>query len=298
MRVIITGGTGYLGTKLIEAIKDQYEVVALSRTPQKYSIGGAKVAGWDGKSAEGWGHLADGAFAIVNLAGTNIGATVWTKGRKESILHSRLSAGRAVVEAVRAAAVKPKVVLQQSGIGFYGSAQSPVGENAPAGDDFLANVCVQWEASTAEVESMGVRRVISRTAVVLDPTEGALQRLLIPIYLFVGGPLGSGDQPFPWIHPHDQIGAMRYALENEKMRGVYNFTAPERITNVQLVRLLGKLLGRPTFMPAPAFALKLALGELSMVVLEGQNAIADKLQESGYHFKFPAIEPALRDLLK
>nr|MBI2905156.1 DUF1731 domain-containing protein [Chloroflexota bacterium] len=164
--------------------------------------------------------------------------------------------------------------------------------------DFLAEVCKKWEAATAEVESLGVRRVVTRTGIVIDPAEGALARMVIPFKLFAGGPLGSGKQPFPWIHPADEVGAMRFLMENENARGAFNLAAPNVVTNAEFGRALGKVLGRPAFMPAPGFALKLVLGEMSVVVLEGQNAKADKLLAAGYKFKFPQVEGALQDLIK
>ncbi len=300
MRVIITGGAGYLGRQLVNALKDKYEIIVLSRSPasRKQPLAGAQVVGWDSQTSQGWAQFADGAFAIINLAGENIGVKSWTAAQKQSILNSRVNAGKAVMEAVRAAAAKPKVLIQASAVGFYGNAPQPVDENSPPGNDFLANVCVQWEASTAEAETLGVRRVVTRTGVVIDPQAGALQRMLIPFKLFAGGPLGSGQQPFPWIHPADEIGATRFLLENETCRGVYNLTAPNLVTSAEFGRALGKVLGRPSFMPAPAFALKLVLGEMSMIILEGQNAKSNKLQAAGYKFKFADVESALRDLLK
>ena len=297
-RVIITGGSGYIGRKLVSTLKDHYEIVVLSRTPQRHTTAGAQVVGWDGKTAQGWGQLADGAFAIINLAGENIGAKLWTRSRKEAILNSRLGAGRAVVEAVRTAAVKPQVLIQSSGIGYYGSAPQPVTEESPAGHDFPASVCKAWEACTAEVEALGVRRVVTRTAVLIDPKGDALGRMLIPFKLFVGGPLGDGKQCFPWIHPADDIAAVRFLMENENARGAYNVIAPNSATNAEFARALGRVLRRPSFMPAPAFALRLALGELSAIVLEGQNAKPAKLEAAGFKFQFPDVERALEDLLK
>jgi uncharacterized protein (TIGR01777 family) len=256
------------------------------------------MAAWDGASAQGWGSLADGAFAILNLAGENLGARPWTESRKKAILGSRLNAGRAVVEAVRAATVKPGLVMQQSGIGYYGHSPQPVSESAPPGDDFVARVCVPWESSTAEVEAMGVRRVITRTAVLIDPQGPALGRLMIPFRLFAGGPLGDGQQPFPWIHPADTVASYRFFMENPDTRGVYNVVAPGAVTNLEFARILGRVMGRPVWLPAPAFALRLALGEMSLIVLEGQNAKADRLLNAGFKFKFPDPESALRDLLR
>ncbi len=298
MRVIIAGGSGYIGRRLADTLKEDYEVVILSRNPQKHPMPDAQVVGWDGKTAQGWGELADGAFAIVNLAGENIGAKLWSAAHKAACLNSRLDAGKAVVEAVRSAGVKPKVLVQASAVGYYGNAPQPVDEQTAPGNDFLADVCKKWEAATAEVESLGVRRVVTRTGIVIDPAEGALARMIIPFKLFAGGPLGSGKQPFPWIHPADEMGAMRFLMENENAHGAFNLAAPNVLTNAEFGRALGKVMGRPAFMPAPGFALKLVLGEMSVVVLEGQNTKADKLLAAGYNFKFPEAEGALQDLIK
>ena len=297
-RIIITGGSGYIGRKIIGVLKDSYEIVILSRRPEKHHLDGAKVVAWDGKTANGWGNLADGAFAIINLAGANIGAWLWTKSYKTQITESRINAGHAVVEAIRAARTKPKALVQASGVGYYGHAPDPVTEHSNGGSDFLAKVCREWEKSTAEVEAMGVRRVVTRFAVVIDPKEGALRRMLLPFYLFVGGPVGGGKQPFPWIHPVDITGAIRYLLENEQISGVFNLVAPRVVTNGEFARALGKAVSRPSFMPTPGLALKLGLGEMSSLVLQGQNAKSDKLRDAGYTFKFEDAESALADLMR
>lgn len=298
MRVIMAGGSGYLGRKLVALLKDDYEVVVLSRTPERHTIPGAKVVGWDARTASGWGQLADGAHAIVNLAGEDLAARPWTQAQKARIMNSRIDAGRAIVEAVRAAAVKPAALLQSSAVGYYGDAPRPVDENSAPGTDFLADVCKAWEASTAEVESMGVRRAVFRTGVVLDPNARALQRMIVPFKLFIGGPLGSGRQYLPWIHPDDEVGAICFLMGNEDARGPYNLTAPNPLANAEFARVLGEVMGRPSFMPAPAFAIRLVFGEMSVVVLEGQHALPKRLLDAGYKFKFSSAEAALRDLLK
>jgi len=297
MKVIIAGGSGYLGRRLVEALKGNYEPVILSRTPERHTFPGAQMVGWDARTASGWGSLADGAHAIINLTGEDLAARPWTKSQKAEIMNSRINAGRAIVEAVRAASVKPKVLLQSSAVGYYGNAPMPVDEKSPPGHDFLAEVCKAWEASTAEVEAMGVRRVVFRTGIILDPNARALQRMIVPFKLFVGGPLGSGRQAFPWIHPDDEIGAILFLLENESARGPYNLTGPQPLTNAEFARTLGKVMRRPAFMPAPAPVIRLVFGEMSVVVLEGQSAVPARLKGAGYTFKFPTAEAALRDLL-
>lgn len=305
MRIIVTGGSGLIGTALAGSLaEDGHEVVILSRSPERLTNlpPGARAERWDGKSADGWGALADGADAIVNLAGENIGGTSlleilfarWTPERKRRILSSRIDAGRAVVQAVRQASRKPKVVVQPSGVGYYGLGRDAAQrEEASPGDDFLARVCVGWESSTAEVESLGVRRVVFRTGVVLTPRGGILPLLLLPFRLFAGGRLGSGRQWFPWVHLDDQVAAIRFAIENDRARGTYNLSAPQPLRNREAAAIVARVLRRPAWLPVPAFALRLLLGEKHILVLDGQNAPPDRLQAAGFTFRRPQLEGAL-----
>ena len=201
MHILITGGSGLIGRALAaDLVRNGVEVVILSRRPERI-IGlpaGACAESWDGRSAEGWDSLVDGADAIVNLAGENISSGRWTDERKHAILQSRLSAGQAVVQAVKAAARKPRVVIQASGIGYYGPCgNEEITEETPPGHDFLAALATEWESSTASLEALGVRRAVIRTGVVLSTEGGALPRMLLPFRFFVGSRLGSGRQWFP-----------------------------------------------------------------------------------------------------
>jgi len=299
-RVIITGGTGLIGRALAtELVAAGHEVVVLSRDPQRARglPPGVRAEKWDGRTAQGWAPLADGAYAIVNLAGENLAGGRWTAVRKERIRHSRLNAGQAVVEAARAAARKPAVVVQASGIGYYGPrGDEEVTEEAPPGSDFLGRLAVEWEASTASVEALGVRRVVVRTGVVLSLEGGALPRLALPFRFFLGGPLGSGRQWTPWIHIADEVGAIRFLLEQDGARGPYNLSAPHPVTNRELARALGRAMRRPAWFPIPALALKLVLGEMSAVLLTGQRAVPKRLLEEGFAFRFPDVEAALQSL--
>lgn len=301
MRVIITGGTGLIGRALSASLAaDGHEVILLSRSPERATDlpPGVRAERWDARSADGWGHLADGAGALVNLAGESIGAGRWTAERKRRILHSRLDAGRAVVQAVEQAREKPGVVVQASGIGYYGPRQADViTEETEPGRDWLAQVAVQWEASTAAVAEMGVRRAVLRTGVVLSLDDGAMPRMLLPFRLFVGGPLGGGNQWFPWIHLQDEAAAIRFLIEHEEARGPFNLAAPNPVTNGQFGRALGRVLGRPSLMPTPGLALKLLFGEMATLLLDGQRAVPQRLLDLGFEFQFPAVEAALKDLL-
>jgi uncharacterized protein (TIGR01777 family) len=297
MRVIITGGTGLIGRALTSAlVTEGHEVIVLSRAPERAVAlpAGVRIERWDGRTADGWGGLAD---AIVNLAGESIGAR-WTEAKKRRILESRLDAGRAVVQAVEAAAQKPKVVIQASGVGYYGfQGGTKLDEEQAPGDDFLARVGVQWEASTAPVEDMGVRRAVIRTGVVLSPSGGTLARMVMPFRMFVGGPLGTGRQWFSWIHIEDEVAAIRFLLEKETASGVFNLVAPIGVNNMQFSMALGRVLKRPASIRTPAFPLRLLFGEMATLLLEGQRAVPLHLGQLGFKFRFPEVEGALRDLL-
>jgi uncharacterized protein (TIGR01777 family) len=301
MKVIITGGTGLIGSALSKSlVDDNHEVIVLSRSPMKAENlpPAVQVVEWDARSAKGWGHLAAGADAIVNLAGESLAEGRWTDARKEKIRHSRLNAGRAVVEAVEAAETKPNVLIQSSAVGYYGPRNGQeIDEQAQAGDDFLAQICVEWEAATAPVEEMGVRRVIARSGPVLSTESGALPRMLLPFKMFVGGPVGSGEQGFSWIHLADEVAAIRFLIENSAASGPFNLSAPNPVTNAQFSQALGKALHRPAVMPVPAFMLKLIYGEMATVILEGQQAVPNRLTELGFTFQFPHVDGALEDLV-
>jgi uncharacterized protein (TIGR01777 family) len=306
MRIIVTGGSGMIGTALVRSLAaDGHEVILLSRAPERVTglPEGVRAERWDGKSAAGWQHLADGADAIVNLAGENIAGSSlfeilfgrWTPERKRRILASRVDAGHAVVQAVERAARKPRVVVQSSGVGYYGlGREAQQAESSPPGNDFLARVCVDWEASTAPVDSMGVRRVVLRSGVVLSPQGGTLPLLLLPFRLFAGGRLGSGRQWFPWVHLDDEVGVIRFAIQNDRATGTFNLTAPHQMRNAEAAVIIGRVLRRPVWLPAPAFALRLLLGDKHILVLDGQLAPPDRLVGLGYTFHRPRLEAALK----
>ena len=301
MRVLIIGGSGLIGRALAANLAPDSEVVILSRRPERITglPAGVRAERWDGRSIKGWRSLADGANAIVNLAGENISSGRWTKERKRAIMQSRLNAGQAVVQAVEAVALKPRVVIQSSGIGYYGPCgDEDITEESPSGRDFLAQIAVDWEDSTTPVEAMGVRRAVIRTGVVLSNEGGALPRMLLPFRFFVGGRLGSGKQWFPWIHIADEVGAIRFLIENEAASGPFNLSAPAPLTNAEFSRLLGQQLRRPAFVPTPAFALRLLFGEMATALLDGQRAVPRRLLQLGFAFQFPDAGPALTNLLR
>lgn len=310
MKVIVTGGTGLAGSRLARSLAaDGHDVVVLSRSPEKkgsmFSEPNIRVVGWDAKTAAGWGAEADGADAIVNLAGESIGGDGsfppprWTEDRKRRIMQSRLDAGRAVVEAIEQAENKPRVLVQASASGYYG----PRGDElvteetgpGPAGD-FQATVTKAWEGATDRVEELGVRRAIIRSGVMLDDQSGALPSMIFGVKM-LGGALGSGEQYFPWVHVDDVARAIRFLIESDTASGPYNLTAPHPIRQKDAAAVIGRVIGRPAVVPVPAFALKAALGEISTLVLDGQRLIPAKLQDAGFEFTYADFETALRDVL-
>jgi uncharacterized protein (TIGR01777 family) len=301
MRVIVTGGTGLIGRALSASlVGDGHQAIALSRAPERAVDipAGVRVERWDARTSRGWGALADGADAIVNLAGESIGADRWTPERKRLIRESRLNAGLAVVEAVEQAARKPRVVVQASAVGYYGPrGNEEINEQVPPGDDWMSRTAVEWENSTAVVEGGGVRRAVIRSGVVLSLEGIALPRMLLPFRLFVGGPLGSGRQWLAWIHLADEVRAIRFLIENEEARGAFNLVAPGVLTNAAFGRVIGRVLKRPAVVHVPASALQLLFGEMATVLVDGQRAVPLRLLELGFDFRFPDAEAALRDLL-
>lgn len=301
MRVIITGGSGLIGRALAtDLARNNIEVIILSGQPERiFGLPiGVHAAKWDGRTNEGWQSLADGADVIVNLAGENISSGRWTDKRKHAILQSRLNACQAVVQAVKEATYKPHVVIQASGIGYYGPCgNEEVSEGAPPGHDFLGKLATEWESSTASLEALGVRQAVIRTGVVLSTKGGALPRMLLPFRFFVGGRLGSGRQWFPWIHINDEVGAIRFLIENEACSGPFNLTAPFPLTNAEFSHLLGQQIRRPSLLPIPGFALRILFGEMATVLLDGQRAIPERLLQLGFTFQFPVAGPALGNLL-
>jgi uncharacterized protein (TIGR01777 family) len=301
MRIIITGGTGLIGQALSASLmSDNHEVIVLSRDPESGPTlpEGVRITRWDARTAEGWGQFTDGADAIVNLAGAPLNRR-WTPRYRRMIRESRVNAGRAVVEAVGQAASKPRVVIQASGAGRYGPrGDEIVTEEAAPGDGFLGQTAVAWEASTAPVEDLGVRRAIIRSGVVLSTEGGALPLMMLPFRFFLGGTLGSGDQWLPWIHIDDQVRAIRFLIRNQGASGAFNLTAPNLVTNAEFSRNLARAMDRPMFFRVPAFALHLVLGKMSTVVLDGQRAVPKRLLKLGFSFRFPELRHALQDVIR
>jgi hypothetical protein len=308
-KIIIAGGSGFIGTKLAEKFENcGYEVVILTRTPKNPRANSSiRFVGWDGKTPGDWFSEIEDSQAVLNLAGKSIaGETLpgilfgrWTQKYKQEILQSRVSSGNVLAEAVLSARKKPQVFIQASGIGFYGtSSATPLDEESPPGSDFLASVSLDWEDSSRGVTVVGIRHAVIRSGVVLDPGGGILPLVALPIRLFLGGRLGNGRQPFPWIHIEDEIAAIQFLIEDKSCNGAFNLVAPGIASNAEFGKILAAVLRRPFYLPVPAFLLKLLLGEKSILVLAGQQAVPRKLLDAGFTFHHPQAESALKDLYR
>lgn len=301
MKTVLAGGTGFIGSALIEALhKRGDKVVLLTRdlaAAQRRWGGKTDARLWNGRDPGPWVLAVNGADAVVNLAGESVAGARWTPERKLALIKSRIDSTRAVVAAISAAAARPLVLVNASAVGYYG--EEPAGEcaeDAPQGSDFLAALCGQWEREARAAEKLVTRVVMTRFGVVLGTEGGALARMLTPFKIGVGGPLGSGRQPFPWVHIDDAVGALLFALDDAKLAGPVNVAAPDAKTNAEFTKALGRALHRPAFLPAPAFVLRLALGGMSALLLGGQRAAPKKLLDLGYEFRHPALNGALASL--
>lgn len=301
MRIVIIGGRGMIGRAVTEAATAKgHDVVVLSRKILTNGPSSAHVVfqQWDGKSAGDLCRIVDGLDAVINLAGENIGKSMWTEKRKLELLSSRLEPSVALVEALRLCKQPPKTLIQASAIGYYGVGVDQKDENSPPGNDYLANFAVKWEESTQAVEAMGIRRVVIRTGIVLQKGEGVLPQLMLPFKLMVGGSVGSGKQIYSWIHIKDEADAILFLLEKATAHGVFNLTSPTPLSNSEIGKILGQVINRPYWVPVPGFVLKLVLGEMSTLVLDGQIVLPKRLLEFGYKFRFEELNEALIDLLK
>lgn len=305
MKIVLAGATGFLGRPLAAALAaDGHDVVILSRastgSAQGVSTGSPRVGrivAWAPDGGTGpWASELNGAGAVVNLAGESIAARRWTSAHKQRILDSRVQATRSLVTAIQTAGTPPPVFVSGSAVGYYGPlGDAAVAEDAPAGSDFLAHVCVQWEREALRAAGDRTRVVCIRTGLVLEKDGGALPQMLPPFKFGAGGPVGSGRQFWPWIHRDDWIALVRWAIRTPAVNGAINATAPTPVTNAEFARALGRAMHRPAFMPAPGFALRLLLGEMADgLLLSGQRAVPAKAQRLGFQFKYASLDDALR----
>ena len=308
MKIVLTGATGFIGKELCPKLKEKgNSLVVLTRDIHKAKkrLGDLVVAvEWDAKTLGDWVKYVDGSDAVINLTGESIGGesiipSRWTKSKKEKIVNSRVDSTRVIVSAIKKAQSKPKVLINASAVGYYGHVEEDdVTESYKAGNDFLAETSKKWEIEAANAENLGLRVVRMRSGIVLAKHGGAFRRLIIPFRFFIGGTFGSGKQWFPWVHLQDEINAFIFSLENEKINGAVNVSAPQIVRMKEFCKALGNAMKRPSIIPVPSFALKIALGEMSDLLLKGQKVIPEKLLENGYKFLFPEIEAALNNILQ
>ena len=303
MKTAITGATGFIGKGLTELLlANGHEVIVLSRNSQQAELEFDKrvrTLRWSADNKAVLLKELDGIDAIVNLAGENIGSSLWTASKRKRIIESRLAAGRIVTDVVASLSRKPGVLIQASAVGLYGSRGDDIlDETSPAGDGFLADVVGRWEESTKEVEAFGVRRVVIRTGVVFASNGGALPKLAMPYRLLFGTVLGSGKQWVPWIHYLDELEAIHFLLTQKFSTGVYNLVAPNPSRMEDVCAAIGEALHRPTVMRVPGSLLKLAMGKMAEeTILPSQRVVPSKLAQAGFAFKHAGVKTAICQLL-
>jgi uncharacterized protein (TIGR01777 family) len=306
MRVFLTGGTGLIGKRLVRQFLgrgDQVTVLTRRYAAARQMLGpDCGLAEGDPTQPGDWADAVGDCDAVIHLAGENVFGRRWNAAFKQLLVDSRVKSTQNVVEALRRRPRRgdgqPKVLVNASAIGYYGPrGDEELGEDAPPGHDFLAELCQQWEAAARAAESSGVRCAIVRVGVVLDKEGGALAKLLPPFKMFAGGPVGSGRQWMSWVHHEDMVGLLLLALDHAEARGPLNGTAPNPVTNRDFSKSLGRALQRPAFLPTPGFALRLGLGEVADVVLTGQRVLPRRALALGYAFRYPTIDAALAQIL-
>ena len=297
MKIVIAGGTGFLGSALTHALdRAGHEVVVLSRSAGTDSPGHARAAVWrpDGTASGSWAREVDGAGAVINLAGEPLPAKRWTPAQKQRLVDSRVRPTRSLSEAIRAAASPPRTFLSASGIGIYPHSDSVVDESSAPGKGFLQDLCVRWEAEARRASEAGTRVVLLRSGVVMHREAGALPQLVPPFRFGVGGPLGSGNQWWAWIHRDDWVRMVVWALENPAVAGPLNVCTPQPARQKEIARAVGRALRRPSFMPAPSLALKLLLGEMAVeMLLTSQRAIPRVALDGGFTWTLPDLDAAI-----
>jgi hypothetical protein len=307
MKVVIAGGSGFLGSPLAWAWAEEgYDVRVLTRGLVAGQAQHESGTGKPGITRVGWepdgrpGQLArelEGAAAVINLAGASIAGARWTAARKQLLRDSRILATKSLAAAFAEAAQPPPTFISGSGVGYYGDrGAEPLSEESTPGDDFLAHLCEEWEAEARRAERPGIRVVLLRTGIVLEKSGGALPQMMRPFKFFAGGPLAGGKQYLSWVHRHDWAEMVRWIVETPSVSGPVNVTAPHPVTNAEFSRALGRAIHRPALAPAPRFALKIALGELADALLASQRALPKRAQAAGYHFRYPEIDIAFRGI--
>lgn len=294
MRILITGGTGFIGSHLLPRLMaDHHELVLFSRDARR-----ARRMFPMAEIIAHWHELHGRVDAVINLAGEPIADRPWSAARKHLLRESRITLSQQMVIRLGQLQQTPAVVLQGSAIGYYGEGDSVMDERSPAGQDFAAQLCADWEAVVQPLAAAGSRVCYLRTGIVLGADGGMLQRLLLPFRLGLGGRLGNGQQMLSWIHIEDWVGAALYLLQQPHLNGPFNLTAPNSVNNATFTRCLAKALHRPAFMHVPAAVLRLLLGEMSQLLLGGQKVVPEHLKKSGYLFLYATLDDAMSHLVR
>jgi uncharacterized protein (TIGR01777 family) len=301
MRVLVSGASGMIGSAVSDALLARGdEVVGLTRSPERVRERNPTVRwhAWNPALERPPAEALEGVEGVINVIGESLNQR-WTEEAKRRIRESRETATHNLVQAIAAASPRPRVMVSQSAVGYYGDrGEAVVDESTPQGSDFAAQVCASWEAAAHEIDEAGVRLVVVRSAPVLDRRAGLLKQLLLPFRLGLGGPIAGGDQYLPWIHVDDEVGMLLWALDDEQVSGTLNAVAPEVVTNKEFSKTLGRVLGRPAVLPVPKLALSAVFGsELAETVAGGQRVVPRRAQDLGYEFRYPTLEPALRAAL-
>jgi len=305
-KILITGGTGMIGRRIVnELCREGAYVKLLTRDIEKaksifeknYTVEALKWSSYENPLS--LKDVMEGTDAIINLAGANVGDRRWNKKFKEVLYNSRIDTTKLLIDTIRICKDRPKILISASGVGVYGFRGGElIDENSTTGDDFLAKLCRDWENEAMKAVEFNLRVVIVRTGLVMDKNDGALKELLTPFKLFAGGKLGSGKQWFSWIHIEDIVRMYLFALVNDKLVGRVNGTSPNPVTNKQFAKTLGRVINRPSLIPVPAIALKIAVGEFAKNLITGQKAVPVKAIKAGFEFRFPELKDALENLLK
>ncbi len=301
MRVLVTGATGFVGRRLCEVLSESgCRVTALSRRPdvaRKAVPSLSQVFVWRPVEEAPPLESLEQVDAVVHLAGESVVGR-WNARKRRAIRESRVRATRNLVDAIGQAEPRPRTLISASAIGYYGDqGETELTESMPAANDFLGEACRQWEREGARASEAGVRVVHLRIGVVLAAGGGALDAMLLPARLGLGGPLGSGRQWWSWIHREDLIGMVQHVLAGENLSGPFNATSSNPVRQKDFAKVLGRVLSRPAFLPTPGIALKLVLGGFAVELLSSKKVLPDRIQESGYRFLFPDLEPALREIV-
>ncbi|HKY55225.1 MAG TPA: TIGR01777 family oxidoreductase [Anaerolineales bacterium] len=295
MKVLIAGGSGFLGKALTNSLKeDNHDVIILTRRAPKF----VDQIQWDGKTTKGWAYIVNEVDAVIHLAGFGLQHWPWTRKQKQKFIDSRVNPGLALVSAIQNASRRPRVFLQSSGVNRYGLQGVGVAdESTPPGDDFLSQMTIPWEAVSEPIERLGVRCIVTRNAVVLAKRDGLFPLMALPVRIFFGGRFGNGKQAVPWIHITDHTRAVRFLLDHENAQGPYNLISPTPTSNADFMKAVAKALHRPYWFHIPEFLLKLVLGEMSILLTRGRYSQPKRLIELGFQFQFGELENAMEDLL-